>query len=185
MPNAKRLSVIGLQDSGKTTLVEAMVQHWAQQGLRVGVIKHDGHLQPGEPDDWEKEGSDTSKFTAAGARFTLLAGGGRSLLRTVDDAEVAQADVPALCNRLESLAKSAGKPLDVVIVEGFKGSSLPKIVVLRRESDIKWFLRESSRLQQMRAIVVPLHLQHLVELDLQVYDDRHIPVLCTDLFRQL
>lgn len=186
MPKAKRFGVIGIQDSGKTTLVQAMVQLWTSQGLRVGVIKHDGHLQSADVDDWEKAGADTLKFASAGAQLTLLAGGGRSLLRTSRDRAATEENAEVLCDRLESVAVlSAQNPLDVIVVEGFKHSSLPKVVVLRRESDITWLKENIDKIQKIKAVFCSQSLLDLVELDWQVYDEKRLPLLCADLLTQL
>ena len=183
MHSVKRLAVIGLQNSGKTRVVEAMVKFWTKNGRRVAVIKHDGHLLRQQPDDWEKRDSDTYKFASAGAEMTLLAGGGRTLLRRMNDGEVG--DVLALCNRLEAAAQATGRVLDVVVVEGYKASFLPKIAVLRRPSDIEWLNERHSSVPWLVAAVCPRALQHLVEVDLQVYDEDCIPDLCTDLWERL
>ncbi len=77
------VAVRGVKNSGKTTLIEAMLPHLAAAGLKVAVIKHDGHaFLPDLP------GTDTGRFLAAGAWGTAIfdgekfkvvkrAGGGR------------------------------------------------------------------------------------------------------------
>lgn len=56
------LAVCGFKNSGKTTLIEALLPHLAAAGLRVAVIKHDGHdFTPDVP------GSDSWRHSRAGA----------------------------------------------------------------------------------------------------------------------
>ena len=54
--------------TGKTTLIEKIVRELTARGLRVGVIKHDGH-------DFEidREGKDSWRFTQAGAKVSVIA----------------------------------------------------------------------------------------------------------------
>jgi len=182
MPKAKRISIVGLKNSGKTTLVEAMVRYWNAQSLRIGVLKHDGHLREDAMDDWEKPNGDTTRYQAAGASLSLLVGGGRSLLRIARDAQAA--DVLSLCERMETMAEANFLPLDVVLVEGFKAASLPKVVVLRRKEDIAWLNEVHHDWSAILAVACPASLRHLVEVDVQVYDDSHIPLLCTDLLQR-
>lgn len=183
MRRVKRLALIGRQNSGKTTVVEAMVRYWDAHNLRVGVIKHDGHLLADDADDWEKPNSDTARYQAAGAALSLLAGGGRSMLRMSQDTQAT--DVLGLCERLEAMAETNSRSLDVVLVEGFKASSLPKLIVVRRMEDITWLNEGQSAWSSVLAVVCPMALRHLVEVDVQVYDDSHIPLLCTNLWHQL
>ncbi|MCL6454125.1 MAG: molybdopterin-guanine dinucleotide biosynthesis protein MobB [Alicyclobacillus sp.] len=130
------VAVAGLHDAGKTTVGAQMAAIWTGWGLRVGVIKHDGHATPDAPDDWEKPQSDTMRMAAAGAAFTMVTGGGRTLLRAV--ADPASGDPLALQRRLATYAAACGQPLDIILVEGFKFADLPKVVVLRPE-DAAWY----------------------------------------------
>lgn len=170
------VAVTGHQDAGKTTVVEAMVAAWTSMGLRVGMLKHDGHAQAGEADDWEKAGSDTRRVARAGAVLTMVAGGGATLLRTVSDA--AADDVHRLSQRLIEHARSVGQPLDVLLVEGFKSALLPKIVVLQAP-DVPWFLR--AGLANVQALVAPDGFSHNQLDDLQppvYYRERLIDLCC-------
>ncbi|MCF8566346.1 molybdopterin-guanine dinucleotide biosynthesis protein B [Alicyclobacillus tolerans] len=176
MNNPRLISVVGLQNSGKTRAVNALVKCWVQQGLRVGVVKHDGHLQPGQSDDWEKPESDTEQFTASGASYTLLTGGGRTLLRAAADPDAA--DPEALCRRTAELAERQGQPLDIVVVEGFKRSDLPKVAVLRDESHVKWV--NQAELTGLFAVIAPAAVSHLVAVDARVYDENRVDSLCFD-----
>ena len=61
------IAVSGVKNSGKTTLIEAMLPLLAEAGLRVAVIKHDGHCFDPDP-----PGTDTGRFMAAGAAGTAI-----------------------------------------------------------------------------------------------------------------
>ena len=60
-------AVSGEKNSGKTTLIEAVLPILAERGYRVAVIKHDGHSF--EPD---VAGTDTRRFYDAGAIGTAV-----------------------------------------------------------------------------------------------------------------
>ena len=63
------VAVSGVKNSGKTTLIEAMLPHLTAAGLSVAVIKHDGHtFRPDDP------APDTGRHFAAGACGTALGG---------------------------------------------------------------------------------------------------------------
>ena len=113
------IGVVGWKNNGKTTLVVRLVEHLTCQGLRVSTIKHAHHSI-----DLDRPGKDTWRHREAGAEEVVLATSRRWILmhELRDEAE------PPLPDLLAKLA-----PVDIVVVEGFKGSSLPKIEVHRGE----------------------------------------------------
>ena len=57
------LAVSGLHNSGKTTLLEKLLPALRSRGLKVGIIKHDGHdFTPDVP------GADSYRLREAGPR---------------------------------------------------------------------------------------------------------------------
>ncbi len=108
------ISFAGYSGSGKTTLIERLIPVLRERGLRVAVIKHDGHGF-----DIDHEGRDSWRFTNAGAQLSVVTSEEKT-------AAVQQGGVP-----LEGLL-AAIKNVDLIIVEGYKGSSLPQIGVARR-----------------------------------------------------
>lgn len=63
----KIVSVCGVKNSGKTTLLTRLVKELTKRGVKVAVIKHDGH-------DFicDIEGSDTDRLKKAGAYGTAI-----------------------------------------------------------------------------------------------------------------
>ena len=61
------VAVSGVKNSGKTTLIEAMLPLLEESGLTVAVVKHDGHSFDADP-----PGTDTGRFMAAGAAGTAI-----------------------------------------------------------------------------------------------------------------
>ena len=100
--------------TGKTTLIEKIVRELTARGLRVGVIKHDGH-------DFEidREGKDSWRFTQAGAKVSVIA-----------SAEKTAAIRQEGLGIRELIASVEG--VDILLVEGWKNESLPRIGIARR-----------------------------------------------------
>jgi molybdopterin-guanine dinucleotide biosynthesis protein B len=67
---AQILCIIGWSNSGKTTLIEALLKALREEGKRVVVIKHHHHSQA------LPEGKDTTRFLLAGAKRAILLGPG-------------------------------------------------------------------------------------------------------------
>ena len=61
------ITISGVKNSGKTTLIEKLLKEFCADGLRVAVLKHDGH-------DFTCDipGTDTYRFSAAGAYGTAI-----------------------------------------------------------------------------------------------------------------
>jgi molybdopterin-guanine dinucleotide biosynthesis protein B len=113
------VSVIGRKDAGKTTLVVALAAEFNRQGKRVATIKHGHH-----PALLDVEGTDTWRHYHEGhARRTLIESPGQRVLFERTDAD----------GDPEALARRYMDGMDLVIVEGFKQSSLPKIEVYRSQ----------------------------------------------------
>ena len=111
------LAVSGLHNSGKTTLLEKLLPALRSRGLKVGVIKHDGHdFTPDVP------GTDSYRLREAGAEGVAVYSGQRYLL--TDCLVLSRQDLLALFER---------HGYDLVLLEGFKDSGWPKIEVVRRE----------------------------------------------------
>ena len=109
--------VTGWKNSGKTTLVARLVENISARGFQVSTIKH-AHC------DFEidKPGSDSYTHREAGAAQVLLSSNRRwALMSEVGDEQESELD-----ELLQQL-----RPVDLVIVEGFKMGQQPKIQVVR------------------------------------------------------
>lgn len=113
------ISVVGWKNNGKTTLVVRLVEELTIRGLKVSTVKHAHHSI-----DLDRPGKDSWRHREAGAREVVLATSRRWILMH----ELRGDDEPPLATLLTKLA-----PVDIVIVEGFKGTRLPKIEVHRAE----------------------------------------------------
>lgn len=110
------MAFVAHSGTGKTTLMEALVGLACERGLRVGALKHDAHRF-----DIDRPGKDSARFTAAGAALTVIAA----------DDKLALVRRHERCPDAAEIIASYGDGLDLVLVEGWKTSSLPRIEVHR------------------------------------------------------
>ncbi len=111
------ISVVGRSKSGKTTLLEGVVASLVRRGRRVGVAKHHAHRT-----EIDVPGKDTWRFTQAGAAVSIISGPDRvGVIRRVERERT-----------LEELLALAGE-VDLLLTEGFRGSSPVRIEVIRSE----------------------------------------------------
>lgn len=114
MPNIPVLAFAGYSGSGKTTLIEKLLPCLRARGLRVAVIKHDGHdFQIDHP------GKDTHRFSQAGAELSLI---------------TSPTKTACVLQRPLSLGQVLAqlREVDLVLVEGWKQEPLPQIGLARR-----------------------------------------------------
>lgn len=111
----KILGFSGPSDSGKTWMIERLVNLWSEVGIRVGVVKH---CSKGYSLD--QEGKDSARCWEAGAEAVAVVGPGEWAVRhrepLADPIRIARAAFP--------------RGLDVAILEGFREVSAPRVRVL-------------------------------------------------------
>ncbi len=116
----KILGFAGYSGSGKTALLEKVMPLLKQHGLRISVIKHVHHDV-----DIDRPGKDSFRHRAAGAHEVMIASGHRwALMHELRDES--EPSLELLCARLS--------PCDLVLVEGYKFSSIPKLEIYRTET---------------------------------------------------
>jgi molybdopterin-guanine dinucleotide biosynthesis protein B len=113
------IGLAGWSGAGKTTLVERLIPALTGRGLKVSTIKHAHHAfdidQPGK-DSWvHRQAGATEVLVASANRFALIH-------------ELRGAPEPSLNDLVARLS-----PTDIVIVEGFRLGSHPKIEIFRPE----------------------------------------------------
>jgi molybdopterin-guanine dinucleotide biosynthesis adapter protein len=117
----KIFGIVGWKNSGKTTLITALLREFAARGLRVSTIKHAHHAF-----DLDHPGKDSFLHRAAGAQEVMIASDGRWALLH----ELRGAEAPKLAELIARLS-----PVDLVLVEGFKNEAHPKLEVRRAGTD--------------------------------------------------
>ncbi len=122
-----KIPVIGIiaagSNVGKTTLIKQLIPALAANEIRVSVIKHAHHAF-----DIDHPGKDSYQIREAGAVQTLIASNKRWALmtemkRTPDGTK--EADLSSLIAQLNEAYA------DLILVEGFKQASIPKIEIHR------------------------------------------------------
>jgi molybdopterin-guanine dinucleotide biosynthesis protein MobB len=104
---------------GKTTVLIKILGEMKRRGLAVGTIKHiGGHSEFAFP------GKDTARHIQAGSTVTLAL--------TSSEIVTIRRD---LSITLEVAVSQMPKELDYILVEGFRQSKYPKIIVVNSESE--------------------------------------------------
>lgn len=112
------VSIVGKSDSGKTTLIEKVVRELANRGFKIATIKHDAHRF-----EIDHEGKDSWRHKKAGSVLTIISSPEK--LALVQDT-----------NHDHTLAELRDKFItdaDLIISEGYKRETQPKIEVYRSE----------------------------------------------------
>ncbi|MBI4203264.1 MAG: molybdopterin-guanine dinucleotide biosynthesis protein B [Chloroflexi bacterium] len=110
------IAIVGYSNTGKTTTASALVAVLTRRGYRIAAVKHahGGHrLEPAL--------KDSEKLFAAGAAKVITSSSGQ-----VSATERVEGDLS-----LEGVLALAGDGYDLVVAEGYKGSSAPKVLVIR------------------------------------------------------
>ena len=113
----KVIGLAGWSGAGKTTLLTRVIPLLLKKGLRVSVIKHAHHAF-----DVDVPGKDSWRHRESGATEVLVSSSRRWALMH----ELREASEPRLPELLTKMAK-----VDLVVIEGFKRESCPKIEVHR------------------------------------------------------
>ncbi len=104
--------------AGKTTLIERLIPRFVARGLKVSLIKHTHHNF-----DLDKSGKDSYRHREAGATEVMLVCDRRWVLMH----ELRDEPEPGFEQQIATLS-----PCDLVLVEGFKATPIPKLEVHRR-----------------------------------------------------
>ena len=113
MTNIPVIAFAGYSGTGKTTLIEKLVREFKCRGIRLAVIKHDGHKF-----EIDHEGKDSWRFTEAGADITMISSAEKT-------AYMEQGELS-----LEQLL-SMVHGVDLILVEGYKNKNLPQLGIAR------------------------------------------------------
>jgi len=114
---ARIFGLAGWSGSGKTTLVIRLIPALNARGIAVSTVKHAHHAF-----DIDQPGKDSWQHRQAGASEVLISSSQRWALMH----EHRGAHEPALADLLVHMS-----PVDLVLVEGFKRESFPKLEIHR------------------------------------------------------
>ena len=147
----KAVSFVAKSGTGKTTLLEKVIARLKERGYRVGVVKHDAHRF-----DIDHPGKDSYRLTAAGADTMLIS----------SPEKLAMIKKHAAAPSIEELLSTYFTDVDIVLTEGFKKSSMPKIELHRKERSATLLCRGEEFDQTLVAVASDERL----ELDVPVLD---------------
>jgi len=113
------VAIVGRSESGKTLLMEQLIAEFKRRGCTIAALKHShcGVIEIDQP------GKDTWKFAQAGSDAVCISSPRKLALIKKTDHDL----------RIDEVLPIIGAEFDLVLVEGFKKSSLPKIEVHRKE----------------------------------------------------
>ena len=119
----KIIGVVGWKDTGKTTLIEKVINEFNKRDLAVSTIKHSHHNF-----SVDQQGTDSFRHFNAGAKETILASDTKwiKFSRQISEHE---SNLNYLITQIV--------PVDIVIVEGFKISGHKKVEVVNSMSERK------------------------------------------------
>ena len=113
----KVIGIAGWSGAGKTTLLTRLIPHLTARGLRVSTLKHAHHAF-----DIDQPGKDSHSHRMAGATEVLISSANRFALMHELRGEP-EWTLRALLDKLSAV--------DLVLVEGFKRETHPKLEVFR------------------------------------------------------
>ncbi len=112
------ISFIGRSGSGKTTLLEKVVAELKNRGLKVVVIKHSPHSDL----NFDTDGKDSQRFTAAGAEEVVISGPREIVSIKKTDRDLSP----------DEIVRFLSPDTDLVLTEGYKHEDNVKIEVHRK-----------------------------------------------------
>lgn len=110
------VSFVAYSGTGKTTFLERLIPKLKARGLKIAIVKHDGHRF-----EIDHEGKDSDRFTKAGADVTGLISSEKAVLM-----ENRQTDPEEFLKKIDGV--------DLILTEGFKQGPWPKIMLHRKRS---------------------------------------------------
>lgn len=113
------LVLSGFSGSGKTALIKNIIPHLLRRNLKTAVVKHSHHTP-----DIDRSGKDSDIFFKAGADVFLQGGENFNHLHTDKEHD------------LNHFLITLSGRYDIVLVEGYKRSEIPKIWLLGPEDEI-------------------------------------------------
>ncbi|EDN9503736.1 molybdopterin-guanine dinucleotide biosynthesis protein B [Listeria monocytogenes] len=113
------LQIIGFKNSGKTTLLNALIRASRKGNYTVSAIKHDAH-------DFSVDhaGTDSYSFQESGAEAVVIANSRQYAVMEQTGIDLKTA--------IQKLPES-----DIVLIEGYKEGPFPKIILVREQAEIE------------------------------------------------
>ena len=114
------ISTYSKSKSGKTTIIEKLIQELKSRGYRVATIKHTP-----QGVNFDKPGKDSWRYIQAGSEATAVSSSDKIALVKLINHEAT----------IDEVASFLGEDYDIFLAEGFKQGSDPTIKVNRKDAD--------------------------------------------------
>ncbi len=111
------ICIVGSSNSGKTTLIEKVVPILKGRGLKVLAVKHAKYFE------LDRRGKDSWRLFESGADVVITS-------------KEKTAYICRFSDNLDEILDVFGNLYDIVLIEGFRSSEYPKIVLLEKEDDL-------------------------------------------------
>ncbi|MFK7878115.1 MAG: molybdopterin-guanine dinucleotide biosynthesis protein B [Paracoccaceae bacterium] len=141
--------IVGWKNTGKTGLTTRLVEEFSARGLRVSTIKHAHHSA-----DVDTPGTDSFRHRAAGACEVVLATPARIAFLQ----ELRGRPEPDLAELLARM-----QPVDLVLIEGYKHATHPKIESHRAQAGTDLIARSDAHVRALASDTA-------LDIDLPVLD---------------
>ena len=151
---AQIIAVVGKSKSGKTTLIEKVIPELKKRGYCIGSVKHAHHGF-----EIDQKGKDSFRHRAAGADIVVVA--------SPDEIAVVK---KVKTDSLDNLDIFFGD-MDLVLVEGYKRTSHPKIEVFDQRS-------HKAPLGLAKEELVAFVTDDTVDVDAPLYRTDQVVELC-------
>ncbi|MDR1713605.1 MAG: molybdopterin-guanine dinucleotide biosynthesis protein B [Coriobacteriales bacterium] len=127
------VAFVGKQNSGKTTLLVKVISELTAQGIRVATIKHHSHAGF----EFDVEGKDSWRHRQAGSVLAAVSAPDQMAWVRKLEEEMPVEQIIADINSVAAIATAEGSatpPPDIILVEGYRRSSLPTIELFRADN---------------------------------------------------
>jgi molybdopterin-guanine dinucleotide biosynthesis protein MobB len=161
------VSIVAKSGTGKTTLLEKLIAEMKRRGYKVGAVKHDAHSF-----NIDREGKDSWRLTQAGADSMLITSPDK--LAMVKQYQADQE--PTLAETVATYCDD----VDIVLTEGFKRSTMPKIEVHRQDRSEKLLCRDDEYDPTLIAVASDSSL----EVDVPLFNINDAQGLCDLIVKQ-
>ncbi|MEP9412374.1 MAG: molybdopterin-guanine dinucleotide biosynthesis protein B [Candidatus Brocadia sp.] len=125
------ISIVGKSNSGKTTLLVRLVRELKSRHFKVATMKHSHHSP-----EIDKEGKDSWLHTKAGADAVVVAS-----QKITGIMRMTSEELP-----MSYIVDTYLHDMDIILAEGYKTQSIPKIEVLRSEISTELICKDDRHL---------------------------------------
>lgn len=148
------LQIVGYKNSGKTTLTSNLIEYFTSLGIRTASLKHHGH--GGVPEGLDS--TDSERHRNAGSIIAGVEGEGLFQLSKKN------------WKLSEMIEIYKMMQVDLLLIEGFKRASYPKVVLISKEEDLT-LVEEVSNIKAIISRIPlaqnsrPFPLFHITEME--------------------